>query len=293
MHLIPGGVFEMGADDAEAKAHEKPCHRVEVGAFYMDRYLVTNDQFGRFCSVTGYRTTGERLGFGEVYGKDGVWGPMRGASWRQPLGPDSTIADKGDHPVTLVTTADAAAYCAWRSGVEHRKFRLPTEAEWERAARGDDRRRYPWGNEAVNEGGTLRARYRATVPEATAPVGSHPAGASCYGLHDMAGNVWEWCIDAFDPGYYQRAPAKDMGGPLSLECDSIFRGGSWIFPADALRAAGRHSNNLMRPSSGIGFRTVSPLRGSLAIALRQAARSVARWRAARNYAQHVRSAEKR
>ncbi len=283
MQFIPGGVFWMGANDDDAEAHERPCHQVDVGAFYIDRFLVTNERFARFCDATGYRSTGERLGFGEVF-KDGAWGPLRGASWRHPLGPGSTIDDKGKHPVVLVTTEDATEYCAWRSKVERREFRLPTEAEWEKAARGTDQRRYPWGNEAVDEGGTIRARYRVDVPECTAPVGAHPSGASFYGVHDMAGNAWEWCLDAFEPTYYQRAPFRDAGGPLSLNSESTFRGGSWIFPAHALRATGRHSNNMMRPSSGIGFRTVSPLRGSIPIGLRRVMRLVARRLALREFA---------
>lgn len=282
MQLVVGGSFWMGSNDDDAPSCEKPCHEVEVGAFYIDRFPVTNERYAQFCSQTGYRTVAERVGFAKVF-KDRQWTTLDGASWLHPLGPESSIAGMADHPVVLVTTEDAMRYCAWRSGVEGRDFRLPTEAEWEKAARGTDRRRYPWGDAVVDEGGVLRARYNDGTPQSTAPVGSYPAGVSFHGLHDMGGNTWEWCLDAHDPDYYHRAPSKDTGGPLSLSVESTFRGGSWIFPADVLRATARHANNMMRPSSGIGFRTVAPLHDSLQIRLRNALRSLAQYLALRQY----------
>jgi len=161
--------------------------------------------------------------------------------------------------VVLVTLGDALAFCDWRSRLEHRRFRLPTEAEWERAARGTDGRVYPWGNEPVDAGGTLRARFNDGKARGTAAVGTHPLGASPCGALDMAGNVWEWCLDAFDEGSYRRAGREDQGGPLALHGEGVFRGGSWIFPREALRASGRHHHDITRPSAGIGFRTVHPL----------------------------------
>jgi formylglycine-generating enzyme required for sulfatase activity len=258
MLLVPRGEFTMGTDSPEARPRERPPHRVVVDDFYMDRHLVTNSQFERFCQATGYRTTAERIGKGDIY-REGAWGWVEGACWRHPLGPASNTERMGDHPVVLVTVQDALAYCAWRAKVERRWFRLPTEAEWEKAARGTDSRHYTWGNEAVDHGGVLRARFNDDQALGTAAVKDHPEGASPYGLLDMAGNAWDWCLDVFQESYYQGAPEVDVGGPFSMSLEGVFRGGSWIFPRDALRSSGRHTNNITRPSAGIGFRTVCPL----------------------------------
>jgi len=249
----------MGSDETRAEHKEKPCHVVNVNDFYIDKYLVTNNSFGEFCRETNFLTTAEIDGEGcSVVG--GQWQTVRGADWRHPYGPRSSIEHKGDHPVVLVTVRDALAFCSWRSGKEKKFFRLPTEAEWEKAAGGTDGRRYPWGNEPVDHGGVVRARYNDGILRRTAPVGSFPNGASYYKVMDMAGNAWEWCIDVIDEHYYKNAPAQDVGGPLSFSVYSVFRGGSHMFPAEALSATCRHSNFFGRPSVGIGFRTVAPAR---------------------------------
>lgn len=259
MVLIPKGIFAMGSNDQNADDREKPCHKVLVNEFHIDRYLVTNKQFSIFCNETNYLTTAEIDGEGDtIVNNKFQW--VKGADWRHPYGPNSSISQKDDHPVVLVTVKDALAYSSWRSKKEKRYFRLPTEAEWEKAAVGTDGRQYPWGNSPPSDAGIVRARYNDGSLKGTASVGSFPEGCSFYGVMDMAGNVWEWCIDAMDKQYYKKAPQCDVGGPISMSPDSVFRGGSHVFPEDALRSTDRHSNYLGRPSVGIGFRTVSPLK---------------------------------
>jgi formylglycine-generating enzyme len=257
MVQVQKGIFEMGSGDSNADDKEKPCHKVLVNDFYIDKYMVTNMKFGEFCEETNFLTTAEIDGEGDTI-VNGKFQWVKGANWRHPYGPHSSTEQKGDHPVVLVTVRDALAYCAWRSKKEKRYFRLPTEAEWEKAARGTDGRQYPWGNEPPTDGGIVRARYNDGSLKGTAAVGLFPEGASFYGVMDMAGNAWDWCVDALDMQYYKKAPNCDVGGPLSMSHASIFRGGSHIFPAEALRSTCRHSNYLGRPSVGIGFRTVAP-----------------------------------
>ncbi len=259
MILIKKGNFEMGSNDYNSNNSEKPCHKVFVNDFYIDKYMVTNKKFGEFCNEANFLTTAEIDGEGDtIVNCKFQW--VKGANWRHPYGPQSTIEGKDDHPVVLVTIRDALAYCSWRSKKERRYFRLPTEAEWEKAARGTDGRQYPWGNEAPTSGGSIRARYNDDSLKGTAPVGSFPEGASFYGIMDLAGNAWDWCVDAMDKNYYKKASACDVGGPLSLSDASVFRGGSHVFPLEALRSTCRHSNSLWRASVGIGFRTVAPSR---------------------------------
>jgi formylglycine-generating enzyme required for sulfatase activity len=274
---VPRGPFTMGSDDPEARPGDRPAHRVLVADYYIDRTMVTNRLFARFCDETGYRTVAERLGLGETV-VDGEWRWIQGACWRHPEGPGSTIDQRLDHPVVLVSAGDALAFCGWRSQVEGRRFRLPTEAEWEKAARGEDGRTYPWGEEEPDD---TRARFNAGDAAGTAPVGAFPAGASPCGALDMAGNAWDWCLDAWDERLYRRwrrsSVRADRGGPLTLAAESVFKGGSWIFPAEALRSSGRHHDDLVRPSGGIGFRTVHPAEESMTIRVVERVRRVAHW----------------
>lgn len=267
MCFVDKGIFFMGADKQEANNNEKPEHQVFVDSFYMDTYMVTNDQFMKFCNETGYITIAERINVGDTY-IEGHWKWVHGACWRHPYGPASSIADTLTHPVVLVTPIDALAYCKWRSKKEKRYFRLPTEAEWEKAARGIDKRIYPWGNDPPDDNNNTRAHYYNDVVRGLLPVGSFPEGVSPYGIFDMAGNAWEWCVDAYDDSYYRRATFKDTGGPLSTSELTIFRGGSFLFPKEALKSTGRHENTLIRPSVGIGFRTVMPSKKWTSVHLR-------------------------
>jgi formylglycine-generating enzyme required for sulfatase activity len=277
MFFIPEGPFWMGSRLESAPEREKPCHKVYVHGFYMDKYMVTNALFNQFCRETGYITAAENAGGSDTF-LEGKWQWKEEACWRHPYGSSSSISGLTDHPVVHVTVKDALAYCAWRSKKENRYFRLPTEAEWEKAARGtEDERFFPWGNEPVNEGGITKAAFNNGKARGTTPVGSFPEGASPYGIMDMAGNAWDWCMDAFDEYYYHRAPSHDVGGPWSLSKSSVFRGGSHIFPEEALSATCRHTNSMFRASVGIGFRTVSPLRKLDLVKYKVELRNFAHW----------------
>jgi formylglycine-generating enzyme required for sulfatase activity len=156
------------------------------------------------------------------------------------------------------------AFCKWLSRSGGSVYRLPTEAEWEVAARGTDGRRYPWGNEAVDAGGTYRANYAPSKDKNSwgldgfpyaAPVGSFPAGASPFGCLDMAGNVWEWCHDWYDAGYYAQSPAENPRGPESGK-ERVLRGGSWYHPSELSRPANRDKLRPDISQASIGFRVV-------------------------------------
>ena len=230
--VVPAGPFTMGIDHPRA-TDEKPSRQVYLSAFSIDRYEVSNARFAAFVAATGYQTEAEKRGAEKA---DGI-------SWRQPHGPGSA-ADPG-HPVVYVSWQDAHAYCAWRGG------RLPTEAEWEKSARGSDGQLWPWGAKFA------AGRANLWGPEdgyaGLAPVGSFPAGASPYGALDMAGNVWEWCADWYDANYYATAPAKDPQGPETGRF-KVLRGGSWINPGPALRSINRFEVLPVERSPYIGFR---------------------------------------
>jgi len=238
MVWIPGGKFAMGATDGQAD--EKPVHEVVVDGFWMDKTEVTNEQFDRFVRATGYITVAERKPNPEdfpgvppdklvagsiVFSPPDVVGSLRdhmqwweyvaGANWRHPEGPKSSIAGREKHPVVHVCWFDAVAYGKWAGK------RLPTEAEWEYAARGGVAgAAYIWGAEQ-NPGGKLLANtWQGRFPKENtlgdghqfaAPVGSYPANG--FGLHDMAGNVWEWCLDWYLPEYYAQSPKDNPQGP--------------------------------------------------------------------------------
>jgi formylglycine-generating enzyme required for sulfatase activity len=242
---ISAGTFWMGREPAQCDSSlccmpnlrdAVPVHEVEVDEFWMDRNAVTNGQFARFVKDTGYRTYAERIldnipagsfvfdpppSVTDLTNHGQWWDYKHGASWRHPEGPDSDLRDRKRHPVVQICWYDAVAYCKWLSQKSGQPHRLPTEAEWEYAARGGlDRRTYVWGDEQTPGGKWMANIWQGKFPNEntladghrnTAPVGSFlPNG---YGLCDMSGNVWEWCADWYRPDYYEKSPRKNPTGP--------------------------------------------------------------------------------
>jgi formylglycine-generating enzyme required for sulfatase activity len=259
MVFVSEGPFLMGtAEAAEGFSDERPQRSVHLSAFWIDRLEVTNADYERFVAETHHAPPQhDKPAFT-------VWDAAR------PL-PGSE-----QHPVVNVTWKDAGEYCAWRGK------RLPTEAEWEKTARGVDGQIYPWGNDWIvtransasywagrtiefkdglewkafwidGEGAQI-SRQRGLKGEIlTLPVGSFPDGASPYGALDMAGNASEWVADWFEPYYYLKAPLRDPTGPNGVLL-KVVRGGSWLKPASSLRAADRDYGYPDDRASGIGFR---------------------------------------
>jgi len=241
MVFIPAGEFVMGSEDLGDD--ERPVHHIDLDSFWIDRYEVTSDRFARFVAATGYQTEAERREWGLIgSGSDGStqlptgWEKVEGADWRHPRGPGSSIEGKMDHPVVLVSWNDADAYCRWAGK------KLPTEAQWEKAARGpatgpEPGRRYAWGNEFES----TKANTNESGLGDTTPVGSYsPQGDSPYGASDMTGNVWEWVADWYDSTYYSQAPTANPPGPAASSY-KVLRGGSWSFNEVYARTAFRYN----------------------------------------------------
>ena len=228
MVRIPGGPFQRGVDDPRGP-DEGPARSIHLTPFYIDRYEVTVRRFAEFAAATGRVTAAEADSQGS-------------RSWRSP-GSGGEAAP--DHPVVYVTWDEARACCAWRGA------RLPTEAEWEKAARGTDGRQWPWGPRPV---ASLANGWGPADPWAeTSSAGAFPAGGSPYGVHDMAGSVWEWCADWYDPDYYVVAPRRDPPGPERGRL-RVARGGSWTNPITVLRTSNRHAVHPDDAGPGLGFR---------------------------------------
>ena len=209
MVLVPEGEFTMGSENGES--YEQPAHTVYLDGFYMDKYEVTNAQFGEFVETMGYTTTAEETGESWLNTETGVPSLVSGTRWDAPRGPGSSISESMDHPVLHVSWYEAQAYCDWAG------LRLPTEAEWEKAARGTDGRTYPWG-EVIDP-----SKANSNFPF-TSPVGNYPEGISPYGIHDMAGNALEWVSDWFHEDYYTDGPSHNPKGPSSGQV-KVIRGG--------------------------------------------------------------------
>jgi len=272
MVLVPAGEFVMGSApediasllrrhpkaNAAIVKDESPKHRVFLDAFYIDKYEVTNAHFQQFVQATGYHTQAEREGGGKIRTGAKTWAQVPDATWRAPQGKGSSIAGLETHPVVQVSWHDAKAYCAWTGK------RLPTEAEWEKAARGPDGRLYPWGNELDGRRANFCDRNcpfewkDALVDDgyrSTAPVGSYEAGKSPYGAYDMAGNVWEWTADWYAAQYYGRSPARNPQGPTA-GTQVVLRGGSWLYTAPDFRTTERAGVPPGRSNENIGLRCV-------------------------------------
>ncbi len=295
----------MGTDDAAGMPNERPAHRVRVASFWMDEHPVTNAEFVRFVEATGYVTTAERSPDWEELRKslppgtpkptpdqlapgavvfspptepvplDDLsqwWRWVPGASWRQPEGPGSTIRSRERHPVVQVSWDDAKAYAAWAGK------RLPTEAEWEYAARGGlEGRRYTWGDEFRPTGRHLANTFQGAFPHqgrpedgfaGTSPVGSFPANG--YGLIDMAGNVWQWTSDYYRADEFARRASQGIcdnpKGPSSTydpedpySVRRVIKGGSYLCHVSycaSYRPSARRGTSPDTGSSHVGFRLV-------------------------------------
>ncbi|WP_436498061.1 formylglycine-generating enzyme family protein [Actinokineospora sp. HUAS TT18] len=280
MVRLPGGAFLMGTDDGVGYPAdgEGPVREVTLSPFAIEPTAVTNSQFATFVKATGYRTDAERFGFSFVYAgflaegdrspavdRTPWWRAVAGATWRAPEGPGSVISARQSHPVVHVSWADAQAYCAW-SGT-----RLPTEAEWEFAARGGlVQARYPWGDELAPRGRHECNIWQGRFPEVdtgedgfagTAPVKSfRPNG---YGLFNVAGNVWEWCADWFSADFHVSGPRVDPVGP-GVGSSRVMRGGSHMCHesyCNRYRVAARSSATPDSSTGNIGFRVAAGLSG--------------------------------
>jgi sulfatase modifying factor 1 len=246
MVLVPGGTFSIGS--ASGAPGERPTHLVELDAFYMDVTEVTNAEFAVFVSATGYQTTSERLD--ERRGVDDGDGPGM-PSWR-----DFADRARQAHPVVCVSWFDAMAYLRWAGK------RLPTEAEWEVAARGGlADKAFPWGDSAPTSEQANWGRADS-APDIVPTVPSSDLAANAYGLRSMVGNVWEWCSDWYGETYYAASPRVSPTGPTSGEY-RVRRGGAWnVTDARRLRCANRGA---MLPDSfwrRVGFRGVLSARSS-------------------------------
>jgi formylglycine-generating enzyme len=297
MVWIPAGKFVMGSEDGASD--EQPVHEVALRGFFMDKTEVTNEQFEKFTKATGYVTVAERvLSKKDIPGllpefegktlslchrppKGAVdlrdyrqwWAPVVGANWRHPDGEGSDLAGREKHPVVHVCWDDAVAYCKWAGK------RLPTEAEWEYAARGgQDRLPFIWGREFAPGGKHMANTWQGKFPtlntgedgyKGTAPVGKYEPNR--FGLHDMAGNVWEWCADFYLPNYYARAPRENPPGPdTSYDPDEpgiakhVTRGGSWMCVESYCQGYRPSARMKTAPDTGmqnLGFRCVKDAEG--------------------------------
>jgi len=258
MVSLEGGTFLMGAEGPECVAGdgEGPVREVEVDAFAIDACAVSNARFATFVEATGHVSDAERYGWSFVFGgllpdefpdtRGAVqapwWRQVHGACWHRPEGPHSSIEDRLDHPVVHVSWRDAEAFCRW-SGT-----RLPSEAEWEFAARGGlVGKRFPWGDELEPDGEHRMNVWQGTFPSentlgdgylGTCPVDAFPANG--YGLHNTTGNVWEWCADSTD-------------GDQAM----VTRGGSYLCHdsyCNRYRVAARSSNTIDTSTGNMGFR---------------------------------------
>jgi len=268
--LIKGGCYEMGDTFGDGGTDEQPVHNVCIEDFYLARYEVTNAQFKAFVDATGYRTTAEVKGSGWGLRQDGPgeWREWSGLSWRHPIWPGDSIDKKTDHPVVQVSWYDAKEFVTWLSARNSRTVRLPYEAEWEYAARsGGKPYRYSWGNGApLGNVADLRIKKLLPRPEIfagyddgykyTAPVGSYKPNE--LGIHDMTGNVWEWCDDWYGQHYYEESPKRNPRGPAS-GLKKVDRGGSWSNMPAVSRAANRDDADPNLRFFNVGFRLVLPV----------------------------------
>jgi len=239
--LIPAGEFEMGDHFNEGGSNEKPVHTVYLNAFYIDKYEVTSAQYAKFLNAVG-KHKGDNGNIWLDIGGSSALIELVGGEYRPKSGYEN-------HPVIEVSWYGATAYAEWAGK------RLPTEAEWEKAARGGlVGKRYPWGDEISHDDANYWGTGGRDKWTYTSPVGSFPPNS--YGLYDMAGNVWEWCADWYDSGYYSKSPRRNPKGP-DTGTSRVWRGGSWGGHGRSLRATDRHYHNPLRTRYDVGFRCVA------------------------------------
>jgi sulfatase modifying factor 1 len=258
---------------------EGPVHDVTLTGFAIDQFTVTNASFAEFVDATGHVSDAEQYEWSFVFSgllPDDVpdtsavigaewWRQVYGADWRHPEGPESSIDHRMDHPVVHVSWNDAQAYCAWTN------TRLPTEAEWEYAARAGRRTPFPWGAE-LEPGGEHRMNvFQGAFPShdtgADGFVGTAPVDVfepNAFGLYNTTGNVWEWCADWFDTHYYAHSPARDPRGPATGE-RRVQRGGSYLCHLSYCRRYRTSARNGAEPASStgnLGFRVAADIAGT-------------------------------
>jgi eukaryotic-like serine/threonine-protein kinase len=261
MDCVPAGSFPMGLKTCDFQGCEKEVNggNVDLPAFWMDRTEVTNAMFLQFVSQTHFITDAEKAGSSEVYGQPR---PVAGASWRAPQGPGSSLAGLDDYPVVQMDWYAAHAYCQWAGG------QLPSEAEWEKAARGTDGRLWPWGNTPPSSSLVNAADLSLPMPQArkdqndgyryTAPVGSFPDGQSPYGLMDMAGNAWEWTRSIYKDYPYKANDGREVQTAPAAGDRLVLRGASWFDDYGSLRSTLRFGGIPGGATDGLGFRCEKP-----------------------------------
>jgi formylglycine-generating enzyme required for sulfatase activity len=243
MIYIPPGKFKMGSDDGAD--NEKPPHEVDLDGYWIGKTEVTNAQYVEFLNDSKIDHKNGCQGKPCIdTDKESEYSHIKGTK-----GNYHVVPAYEKHPVIKVSWYGAIEYCKWLSKKTGLKFDLPTEAQWEKAARGQDKRKYPWGSREPDKN---LANFDGNIGKTT-PVGSYPAGASPYGLLDMAGNVWEWCSDRYAANYYKNSPPKNPEGPNSGSY-RVVRGGSWYDGARDLRCANRSGYGPSGRGSGLGFR---------------------------------------
>lgn len=257
LRSVPAGPFRMGAEGEGARPDEGPVREVWLSAYRIDAHEVTVGQFAAFVAATGHRSQAEVQGYSHGYVGE-AYQRLAGAWWRDPDGDGRILGPAAERlPVTAVSWDDAAAYCRWAGR------RLPSEAEWEKAARGTDGRVWPWGMALPRADLANLADARTALPwrerdlddghAQAAPVGSYPLGAGPYGAYDLAGNVWEWVADWYAPDYARSAPRQDPPGPASGS-EHVQRGGGFSDDRGAIRAARRSKDDAQHSSTDGGFR---------------------------------------
>jgi len=253
---VPAGAFSMGDNFGDGESRERPVHIVTLDAYYIGKFEVTNGDWRKFRDDPGYEDA-KLWPEGRVVPKD------QNPYWTQAPNHGGATAGSDNYPVLGVNWDAATAYCQWLSRKTGKKYRLPTEAEWEKAARGTDQRRFPWGNNID----PTYARVTGSAAFETAEVAGYydgskrgdfqtHNGASPYGAMDMAGNVMEWCQDWYARGYYSVSPKKNPRGP-EKGAYRVLRGGGFFFEAQDARSYARSGGwPSLQAWRMIGFRPV-------------------------------------